>query len=84
MQEISDVMLGLVSSASLGPMMDNLEDNYEKPLSLYKMAIILYKNSAIRWLAQSILSLTGNERMVKALQSMRPMDPKEYDTYVYR
>lgn len=84
MHEITDIMLGLVSDASLGPLMDNLVLHYESPLDIYKMSILLYKNRFVRWIFKAILYFTGNGRILKSLGSMRQMSKKEFDTYALR
>lgn len=82
--EISDIMFGLISPKSLGPLMVNLHDNYESPLSMYKMANLLYNNTFMRWLAKLGMKLSGNSRIATSLDSLRPMSNEEYETYIYR
>lgn len=71
--EARDVFIGLVVNYMLGPLINQLEKNYEEPLPCYKLSVMFYKTNFIfRNLLLSLLRLTGNQRIYDSAKHIRP------------
>ena len=77
-KEAGYIYRGLVLNYIIGPIMENLYNNYEEPMPSYKYSMILYKsNFLIRGLFLGLLRLTGNYRIFESAKTARPLSQKE-------
>jgi hypothetical protein len=73
-KEAGFIYRGLILNYHIGPIMVNLDNNYEEPMPSYKYSMILYRsNFLVRALFLGVLRLTGNYRILELAKTARPL-----------
>jgi Asp-tRNA(Asn)/Glu-tRNA(Gln) amidotransferase A subunit family amidase len=73
-KEARDIFIGLVVNYMLGPMIKQLDDNYESPLQCYKLTIMFWNtNFVVRNILLGLLRLTGNSRIADNAKNLKPL-----------
>lgn len=73
-KEAGLIYRGLILNYHIGPIMENLFNNYEEAMPSYKYSMILYRsNFLIRGLFLGIIKLTGNNRLFEAAKTAKPL-----------
>jgi hypothetical protein len=72
--EIKDVFIGMVSNSFLGPLMKNLDNNYEEPIPALTMSRTILDAGLIkRAFIEFFLKTSGNSRVLSNLKNFRIM-----------
>ena len=84
-KEAGYIYRGLILNYHIGPIMENLNNNYEEPMPSYKYSMILYKsNFLVRALFLGLLRLTGNHRIFESAKTAKPLHQKELNGLIKR
>ncbi len=84
-KEAGLIYRGLILNYHIGPIMENLYNNYEEPMPSYKYSMILYRsNFIIRGLFLGIIKLTGNNRLFEAAKTAKPLPQTELNRLLKR
>jgi hypothetical protein len=84
-KEAGLIYRGLILNYHIGPIMENLDNNYEEPMPSYKYSMILYRsNFLVRALFLGLLRLTGNRRIFNLAKTAKPLSQKELNGLLKR
>lgn len=65
--------------------MQILDDNYEKPMSIYKLTTRFYRLGWLqRQLVTTFVSLTGNKRLTRLAKNLRKMNKEELEEFCFK
>ena len=84
-KEAGYIYRGLILNYHIGPIMENLFNNYEEPMPSYKYSMILYRsNYLVRALFLGLLKLTGNHRIFESAKTAKPLKQSELNSLLTR